>query len=134
MIVCQVTSLCIVLILDYLIFLASFTVENLNGDIMAAFAVVLPLAAIAIAVHIPRIYYEEYCAEKELSLLKQSVKDNGKPTLAKTVSKSDKSERVIRYAILCIAALLVVLGIFNDGVTDVLQKAVKICTECIGLG
>ncbi|MBQ8302391.1 MAG: thioredoxin [Clostridia bacterium] len=33
-----------------------------------------------------------------------------------------------------ISLVLVVLGIFNGGVADVLGKAVKICTECIGLG
>ena len=32
------------------------------------------------------------------------------------------------------AVALVVLGIFNGGMGDVLAKAVKICTECIGLG
>ncbi|MBO7195979.1 MAG: thioredoxin [Clostridia bacterium] len=33
-----------------------------------------------------------------------------------------------------VAAALVILGIFNGGVSDVFAKAVKICTECIGLG
>ena len=38
--------------------------------------------------------------------------------------------------ILCIAAavLMIILGIFNGGMNDVLQKAIRICTECIGLG
>lgn len=30
--------------------------------------------------------------------------------------------------------LLVVLGVLNGGARDVLAKAVKICSECIGLG
>ena len=111
MITCQLTSFCLVLIVDYMIFLA-----------------------IAVAVHIPRIYYEESLAEKELSLLKQSIKEEGKPTLASAPKENKKFVISIRYAILGIAAILVVLGIFNEGVSDVLQKAVKICTECIGLG
>jgi hypothetical protein len=41
---------------------------------------------------------------------------------------------VIR-AVLCIAAvLLIVFGILNGGARDVLAKAVKICSECIGIG
>ena len=32
------------------------------------------------------------------------------------------------------AVLLIVLGVLNGGAQDVLTKAVKICSECIGLG
>jgi hypothetical protein len=32
------------------------------------------------------------------------------------------------------AVALVILGVFNGGMADVLGKAIKICTECIGLG
>jgi len=41
---------------------------------------------------------------------------------------------VARIALLAVAVLMIVLGIFNGGMNDVLQKAIKICTECIGLG
>ena len=37
-------------------------------------------------------------------------------------------------ALFCAAALLVVLGVANGGARDVLAKAAKICSECIGLG
>ena len=39
-----------------------------------------------------------------------------------------------RGALLVIAVVLIVLGIVNGGMTDVLDKAIRICTECIGLG
>ena len=39
------------------------------------------------------------------------------------------------WAALFVAGLaLVVLGVLNGGAQDVLAKAVKICSECIGLG
>lgn len=41
---------------------------------------------------------------------------------------------VVRVALILVAVLMIVFGIFNGGMNDVLQKAVKICTECIGLG
>lgn len=31
-------------------------------------------------------------------------------------------------------AVLVVLGVLNGGALDMLAKAVKICSECIGIG
>ena len=37
-------------------------------------------------------------------------------------------------ALLCLAAALIVLGVLNGGARDVVTKAVKICSECIGLG
>ena len=33
-----------------------------------------------------------------------------------------------------LAAALIALGVLNGGLRDVLVKAVRICTECIGLG
>ena len=32
------------------------------------------------------------------------------------------------------AVALIVLGVMNGGMFDVLVKAINICTECIGLG
>lgn len=37
-------------------------------------------------------------------------------------------------ALLVAAVLLILLGVLNGGAQDVLTKAVKICSECIGLG
>ena len=40
----------------------------------------------------------------------------------------------IRIALLVISIALIIAGILNGGMADVLSKAVNICTECIGLG
>ena len=40
----------------------------------------------------------------------------------------------VRSVLLLAAAVLIILGILNGGLRDVLVKAVNICTECIGLG
>ncbi len=39
-----------------------------------------------------------------------------------------------RIALLAVAIVFIVLGVRNGGMRDVLQKAIRICTECIGLG
>lgn len=41
---------------------------------------------------------------------------------------------IIRTAIVVLAGIFIVIGIYNDSARDVLTKAIKICTECIGLG
>ena len=40
----------------------------------------------------------------------------------------------IRLSVLTLSAVFIVLGVYNGGMRDVLEKAIKICTECIGLG
>ena len=43
-------------------------------------------------------------------------------------------KRVLWGALLCLALLLIAAGVYNGGCTDVLAKAVRICSECIGIG
>ena len=42
--------------------------------------------------------------------------------------------RILRAAIILLAVILIMVGIFNGSLNDVFIKASKICTECIGLG
>lgn len=133
----EVSALCFVFIIDYFLFIADFSIENLNADVMAAFSVVLPVAAIAIAIHIPRVYIAEKSAEKELALLKESLKAGGVTKVTADKKKSESkidAAMITRYVIVGSAVALIILGITNGGMADVLQKAIKICTECIGLG
>jgi hypothetical protein len=55
-------------------------------------------------------------------------------TPQKETPLSAKKERVLRMTVLSIALCLIVLGVLNGSMQDVLQKAIRICTECIGLG
>ena len=41
---------------------------------------------------------------------------------------------IVRLIILAVAAAFIIIGSLNGGMADVLGKAVRICTECIGLG
>ena len=41
---------------------------------------------------------------------------------------------LLRAALLAVAVALIVAGVVNGGLRDVLYKAKNICTECIGLG
>lgn len=47
---------------------------------------------------------------------------------------SKKATLILRCAILAVAVVFIIMGIFNKTAADVLAKAAAICTECIGLG
>ena len=48
--------------------------------------------------------------------------------------QSDRKTGILRAAVLVIAVILIVIGILNGGLEDVLAKGATICTECVGLG
>ena len=45
-----------------------------------------------------------------------------------------KGRKALWAALTAAALALIVLGVLNGGARDVLAKATKICSECIGLG
>ena len=53
-----------------------------------------------------------------------------------TVEKERRpmNKRIVSYALLTIALGLITVGIFRAEFQSVLQKAVYICLECIGIG
>ena len=67
-----------------------------------------------------------------------NVKDeNGlKPVKGGKVENRAPGEKIrtIRIVLLAAAIVLLLAGIFNGSARDVFGKAVKICTECVGLG
>ncbi|MBQ1547172.1 MAG: hypothetical protein IIZ61_02155 [Lachnospiraceae bacterium] len=42
--------------------------------------------------------------------------------------------KTTRWILLSAAVIMIVMGLLDNGFTDVLSKAVMICMECIGLG
>ena len=121
----------------YLAMCKNFTIENLNGDVILALAGVLPLSLIAILAHFPAVSLSEKSAKLELDMLKAAVADGAPIAKAETLSENEKAKQTVlvaRIVIAVVAVLFVILGVFNGGMADVLAKAIKICTECIGLG
>ena len=52
----------------------------------------------------------------------------------KTARSNERITLFSRVAIGVVAVVLIVWGIANGGMADVLGKAINICTQCIGLG
>ena len=60
--------------------------------------------------------------------------DGLKPVKGGKVENRAPEGKTLRTVLLVAAIVLIVAGVFNGSAKDVFGKAVKICTECIGLG
>ncbi len=79
--------------------------------------------------------YEEYSARTSIDLIKTIIKANGKKVvITKENIKKQKMINITRFAIIILSIVLIIHGTYNGGASDVYQKAINICTECIGLG
>lgn len=142
---------------------ANFAVENLNDHIIAATFIILPCAFSAFFVWILAIYLRAALKRGEIALLKKAITAEAKAEAAQKEAKSGKKSKKghsgkdhaasrkvaaspearrratvalwsVRGVLLAVGIVFVVLGVLNGGMADVLGKAVRICTECIGLG
>lgn len=93
-----------------------------------AFNCLIPAIILAFA----RIPVEMISAERELALISGVAKK--KPTAPEAKKSNVPYTLIVRLSLAVIAVVFVIIGIFNGGMSDVVQKAIKICTECIGLG
>lgn len=114
---------------------ASFT-SDINGSVAALTLTALPCAVFAAAVDVFYLYYAKHSFDKEISELKKTLAAiSSTQTPAKAVELPKKGGMLCtQVVVFAVAAVFVVLGILNGGMSDVLEKAIKICTECIGLG
>jgi hypothetical protein len=67
--------------------------------------------------------------EREIGILKGC-----KGTGSAQIPQKKSALPAVRLVLYALALILIVLGIRNGGMRDVLIKAINICTECIGLG
>jgi ABC-type multidrug transport system fused ATPase/permease subunit len=116
--------------LFYFADISHFGVEDINADVLSAtFILGLPLAlAFLCAILYRRL--QDGLITREIAIYKEA---GIKPIRQE---KANKSRNIWLYR--CILAVLavgfIILGVCNEGHLDVLGKAIKICTECIGLG
>ena len=121
-----------------------YNLENPNADVIGVLTFLLPLSAIIIGVLYLLFCLHEKSITKELALTKAAIKngaaeeghiDETSRGLALFYKTHEKKIMLgAKITISAIAILLTILGVLNAGMDDVLGKAVRICTECIGLG
>ena len=56
------------------------------------------------------------------------------PVQGGRTENSARGGKIVRTVLLIAAIVLIIAGLFNAGARDVFSKAVRICTECVGLG
>ncbi len=120
----------------------NFHRTEINDSMIKAMGVLLPCLVICFGYAVFITYYTRASLEREIALVKKAAADyprkNPTPTPTATAADAspsvDKTILIARLVILGIGALLLIYGFATGGVTDVMTKAVNICTECIGLG
>ena len=124
--------------LGYLLNFKHFTVENLNGDVLAGVLSVVPFVIVATGCGFMTVLLDAESVNFELSFVKKVIaagavrKTVGDPE--STVADRGRALLIARVVVIAVALIFIAVGIFNGGMRDVLGKAIKICTECIGLG
>ncbi len=128
----------VVISLDF----SRYTVATCTEDVAALSLVIFPpaLVIVGFSVIVSSLYTKSLARSSEIYKAELDGGNNGGSPDADTeiiafVKKNEEKILLIsRLSLVAIAVLLIVLGIFNGTMADVLGKAVKICTECIGLG
>ena len=104
--------------------------SSVLGIVMAAAVYVAPSAIMALLI-IPVNYLS---CEYELKLINALPKKKNPPLENSVDGRKTLALNCARIAIIALAVVFIILGVNNGDMEDVVQKAVKICTECIGLG
>ena len=112
---------------------------GLDQNIVALIAFIVPwtiagLASLVITTVLQEksILRETDAANAAIKAAKAAAKA---PAPLNSISPETARRRILlRRVLMAAAVLFIVLGIFNGSMKDVLIKAIKICTECVGLG
>lgn len=137
----KIVTLVVIIICSLMGFGYLVNVEHFNPDgNLSAQAVemtihLMPWVVISFICLILNVIFEEHSAKKSIVLIKEIIRTNGKDVKPYVENKIVKLiYNISRYVILIIAVVFIVNGINQGDANDVLQKAINICTECIGLG
>ena len=124
-----------------------FGLADLNGDVIRAVIPVLAATAVALLLSVLCSYLCLASVKREAEACKRLLAMRAESPVApvegalggsrrQPLSEEKKKTvtRIVQGVLLALAVALILLGVLNGGIDDVLGKAVRICTECIGLG
>ncbi len=112
---------------------ASWDLEQVMGSMLTH---ILPPLILGFAVLCDGARRADQSRLREIDLLREALRGRPAglvPVPMKTAAETG-ARRAMRAALYAAALALIVLGVLNGGLNDVLIKAINICTECIGLG
>ncbi len=124
-----------------------FPADDPNGEVLRGALTVLCCLALPFVWAVTALFINQSSRQRELDTVKAALRETaGKPKgtvveAPKTCSvctffqnNRGRILTIVRVVVLVIGAALLIFGISNGGARDVVQKAIKICRECIGLG
>lgn len=109
-----------------------FSIDD-NAQMIKLFIHLFPWVVISLISSIITTLYNERSAYKSAEIIKSLIKQKGKNKVQTKKNNNDKIILIARIAIVCIALTLIIHGALTGGASKVLEKAIAICTECIGL-
>ena len=129
-------ALCMVPILLYCADRGHFPENDLEGMIAALALHTFPWAAAGLLCLLTGTLLEEKSMRREAGAARAQLKaeKGAHREPAAAGEPAGRGTGAVRTLLLLAAGVLIVLGVLNGSLNDVLMKAINICTECIGLG
>ena len=119
---------------------SNYSSHSYNASVKEMCLWIIPCFLIIAGLAIAFLIIEDLLVNRQIALYKQAiasgaVKSSGNPE-EKSISEKFVSALILcaRIIIPVIAVFLIIEGITHGGASDILRKAINICTECIGLG
>ena len=142
MLIIIASVLSVVMIATALVFVldsSRYSLDNVNLDIahaviIAAVAAVLVFADIFVLSLLLDRSYSRECSSAKSELARQKAAGISPTPCEEYNFNEGHTVFLVRLTLIAVAITFIILGITNGGMADVLGKAVRICTECIGLG
>jgi len=131
-----ITAICGVAFFIYALDKSIYQADN-TAFILNAVKVLVPLVIVALCSNIIYLYQFEKSLITEIDTLKLAPVKTGTSATDNKDTKTTVFERIlpyVKYIILIASIILIIYGFSHDGDSGVLSKAIRICTECIGLG
>lgn len=126
-------------VIAYVSIPSNFPNKDKTADMLNMAKYLLPVAAIVFVAAILYVGYYKYAAKNMLPHVKKltaGVKANAavKQNKFMQIVTHKYFKLGVRIAVACLGVAFVIAGCFNGSIGEVLNKAIRICTECIGLG
>ena len=134
-------AVCMIPILLYITNGAHFALtdaEGLDHSIVSMITFVVPWTVLGLACLIVTTVLQGNSMQRETdaasALMKEAAAAKAAAPLYNTSPETARRRVLIRRVLLVAAVIFIVLGVQNGSMKDVLVKAIRICTECVGLG
>ena len=114
------------------------SIQEANKTVTKCALIALPLMLVAFGGGMAYNFAVASSYNKSIATAKSLIAEKVAVNVGKKEASNDeKSEKIllfVKLGIIVIGIALLTVGIFGDGIKGTLEKAIRICTECIGLG